>query len=121
MKSLHTTRQKALHPHNTPAGPWQVISVNLIGELPESKGYNVICVIVDWFSKQIHALPTTTKVTAEGMATLYRDQVFRLHGLLKKIIHDRGLQFDAKFMKELYKVLYIEGNPSTVYHPQTDS
>ena len=90
-KSLHTTRQKALHPHNTPAKPWQVISVDLISELPESKGYNTICVIVDWFSKQIHALPTITKVTAEGMAVLYKDQVFRLYELLKKIIHDRGL------------------------------
>ena len=57
---------------------------------------------------------------AEGMAVLYRDQVFRLYRLSKKIIHDRGLQFDAKFMRELYKVLYIEGNPSTAYHPQTD-
>ena len=59
--------------------------------MPESKGYNAICVIVDQFSKQIHALPTITKVTAEGMATLYRDQVFRLYRLLKKIIYDRGL------------------------------
>ena len=121
MKSLHTTRQKALHPHDTLVRPWQVISVNLISELPESKRYNTICVIVDWFSKQIHALPTTTKVTAERIAALYRDQVFRLHELPKKIIHDRGLQFDTKFMKELYKVLYIEGNPSTAYHSQTDS
>ena len=120
MKSLHTTKQKASHPHDTPARPWQVISVDLISELPEFKGYNAICVIVDWFSKEIHALPTTTKVTAERMATLYRDQVFRLYGLLKKIIHDRGLQFNTKFMRELYKVLYIEGNPSTVYHSQTD-
>ena len=55
------------------------------------------------------------------MAALYRDQVFRLHGLLKKIIHDRGLQFDTKFMRELYKVLHIEGNPSTAYHSQTNS
>ena len=58
---------------------------------------------------------------AEGMAALYRDQVFRLYGLLKKIIHDRGLQFDAKFIKELYKVLYIKENLSTVYYSQTDS
>ena len=120
-KSLRTARQKALHPHDTPAGPWQVISVDLIGELPESKGYNAICVIVDRFSKQIHALPTTTKVIAEGMAALYRDQVFKLYRLLKKIIHDRGLQFNAKFMRELYKALYIEGNPSTAYHSQTNS
>ena len=55
------------------------------------------------------------------MAVLYRDQVFRLYRLLKKIIHDRGLQFDTKFMRELYKVLYIKGNPSIAYYPQTDS
>ena len=87
----------------------------------ESKEYNTICVIVNQFFKQIHALPTITKVTTEGIATLYRNQVFRLYELLKKIIHDRGLQFDAKFMRELYKVLYIEGNPSTAYHSQTNS
>ena len=75
---------------------------------------------MDRFSKQIHAVPTTTKLTAEGMAKIYRDHVFRLHGLPKKIIHDRGSQFDAKMMKELYKLLHIEGNPSTAYHPQTD-
>ena len=60
------------------------------------------------------------KLTSEGMAKLYRDHVFCLHGLLKKIIHDRGPQFDAKFMKELYHLLCIKGNPSTAYHPQTD-
>ena len=89
--------------------------------MPESKGYNTICVIVNQFSKQIHALPTITKVTAEGMAVLYKDQVFRLYKLLKKIIHDRGPQFDTKFMRELYKVLHIEGNPFIAYYPQTDS
>lgn len=68
----------------------------------------------------MHAIPTTTKLTAEGMAQIYRDHVFRLHGLPKKIIHDRGTQFDASMMKELYKLLHIEGNPSTAYHPQTD-
>ena len=54
------------------------------------------------------------------MAKLYRDQVFRLHGIPRKIIHDRGPQFASKFMTKLYKLLGIEGNPSTAYHPQTD-
>ena len=105
-----------MHPHDTLARLWQVISVNLIGELPESKGYNTICVIVDQFSKQIHTLPTTTKVTTEGIVVLYKNQVFKLYKLLKKIIHNRGLQFNTKFMRELYKVLYIKGNPFIVYY-----
>ncbi|KAL5498599.1 hypothetical protein ACEPAH_1953 [Sanghuangporus vaninii] len=119
-KALRTTRAKVLHPNEVPEAPWQIVTVDLIGELPESNGFNAICVIVDRFSKQIHAIPTTTKLTAEGMAKIYRDQVFRLHGLPRKIIHDRGVQFDAKMMRELYKLLHIEGNPSTAYHPQTD-
>ena len=61
-----------------------------------------------------------TSIMAQGMAALYRDHVFRLHGLPSKIIHDRGVQFDARFMRELYKLLHIEANPSTAYHPQTD-
>ncbi|KAL5498856.1 hypothetical protein ACEPAH_1374 [Sanghuangporus vaninii] len=119
--ALRVTRARVLHLNEVLEAPWQIVTVDLIGELPESNGFNAICIVVDRFSKQIHAIPTMTKLTAEGMARIYRDQVFRLHGLPKKIIHDRGVQFDAKMMKELYKLLHIEGNPSTAYHPQTDS
>ena len=80
----------------------------------------MICVFVDRFSKMTHFVPTTTRITAQGMARLYLDNVFRLHGIPSKIIHDRGVQFDAAFMKEFYRLLRIEGNPSTAYHPQTD-
>ena len=94
--------------------------MDLIGELPESQGYNAICVFVDRFSKMIHAVPTTTELTAEGMALLYCDHIFNRHGVPWKFIHDRGTQFESRFMKELYRLLTIEANPSTAYHPQTD-
>ena len=119
-KSRRTPWRAPLNPHDVPEGPWETISVNLIGELPTSKGYNRICVIVDRFSKQTHLIPTSMTVTAQGMAEIYRDHIFRLHGIPKKIIHDRGPQFDSLFMKNLYKLIGIEGNPSTAYHPQTD-
>ena len=76
--------------------------------------------VVDRFTKQIHVLPTNTTITSEGMARLYRDHVFKLHGIPQKIIHDWGPQFNSHFMKDLYKLLNIERNPSTAYHPQTD-
>src|SRR6201999_3809543 len=37
-----------------------------------------------------------------------------------KVIHDRGPQYHSRFMKELYKLLGIEGNFTTAYHPQTN-
>lgn len=62
----------------------------------------------------------TTKLTTEGMAKIYKDQVFWLYRLPRKIIHNRGSQFNAEVMRELYKLLHIEGNPSMAYYPQTD-
>lgn len=37
-----------------------------------------------------------------------------------KVIGDRGSIFVSAFMRELYRLLGIELNPSTAYHPQTD-
>jgi len=36
------------------------------------------------------------------------------------VVSDRGPQFVAEFMKELYRLLGIELASSTAYHPQTD-
>ena len=109
-----------LHPNEVPEGPWQIISVDMMGPLPESKGFDTILVIVDRFTKKSFFLPTNSKITSKGIATLYRDRVFSEHRLPKKVISDRGPQFISKFMKELYETLGIKGNPSTAYHPQTD-
>ena len=76
-KPIRQNPHNLLHLHDE---PWQVISVDLIGELPESQGYNAICVVVDHFTKQIHVLPTNTTTTLEGMARLYCAHVFKLHG-----------------------------------------
>ena len=36
-----------LVPNKVPNGPWEIISTDLITQLPESNGYNAICVIID--------------------------------------------------------------------------
>ncbi len=56
----------------------------------------------------------------EGLARLFRDNVWKLHGLLKSVISDRGPQFAAGLIKELNKMLGIETKLSTAYYPQTD-
>ena len=77
-------------------------------------------VVVDWFTKMAHFMPTTEKTTAEGLARLFRDNVWRLHGLPESIISDRGPQFAAGLMRELNELLGIKTKLSTAFHPQTD-
>ena len=61
----------------------------------------------------------TEKITAEGLAKLFRDNVWKLHGLPKSVILDRRPQFATGLIKELNKMLGIETKLSTAYHPQT--
>ena len=68
----------------------------------------------------VHFIPTTEKTSAKGLARLFRDNVWKLHGLPESIISDRGPQFAAGLMRELNRILEIESKLSMVFHPQTN-
>jgi hypothetical protein len=109
-----------IQPQEVPEGPWQTIGIDLIGPLPVSKGKDAILNIVDHYTKQIHLFPVTTQLTADGVASIYFEQVFLLHGIPKNIISDRGPQFAARSMHALYKRLGIDAGLTTAYHPQAN-
>ena len=94
--------------------------VDFITKLPLAQGYDSILVVVDQFTKMAYFVPTTEKTTAESLARLFRDNVWRLHRLPKSIISDRGPQFVAGLMKELNGLLEIETKLSMAFHPQTN-
>ena len=95
--------------------------MDFITKLLVSKGHDLILVVCDKFSKMSHFVATTEKTMAEGLARLFRDNVWKLHGLPESVISDRGLQFAAELTKELNKMLGIETKLSTAYYSQTDS
>ena len=99
---------------------WSHISADFITKLPLAQGYDAILVVCDCFSKMAHFIATTEKTSAEGLAKLFRDHIWKLHGLPKSIISDRGVQFAAGMMKELNSLLGIQTKLSTAYHPQTN-
>ena len=109
-----------LQPLAIPEERWDAITMDFISELPESGGYDAIMVAVDSVGKRSHFIKTVTTVTAACAANLYVRNVWKLHGLPCKVISDRGPQFVAAFMKELFRLLRIEAASSTAYHPQTD-
>ncbi|GAW05938.1 Retrotransposable element Tf2 155 kDa protein type 1 [Lentinula edodes] len=103
-----------------PEGPWQFITVDFIGPLPESNGYDFIMVVVDRFLKRAHFLPCNSTITAEGAADLFMERIWCLHGTPRKVLSDRGPQFISKFLARIYERMGIKRSLSTAYHAQTD-
>jgi len=109
-----------LRPNQVLERLWQHILVDFIMKLPMSKGHDSILVVCDRFSKMFHFVATTEKTTAEDLARLFRDNMWKLHGLPESVILDREPQFAAGLMKELNKMLGIETKLSMAYHLETD-
>jgi len=107
-------------PNAIPEKPWSYISADFITKLPLAQGYDAILVVCNRFSKMAHFIATTERTSAEGLARLFRDQVWKLHRLPESIVSDRGVQFAAGMIKELNNLLGIQTKLSTAYHPQTD-
>jgi hypothetical protein len=120
MKNFPSAPAGRLSPNAIPERRWQVITTDLIPGLPESHGFNTIWVAVDRLSKRVHIAPTTNEVDSVGLARLFRDHVWRHHGLPDQIISDRGAQFVSSFTRELNRLLGIQTALSTAFHPQTD-
>src|SRR5258707_12683197 len=92
----------------------------MIGELPDSKGYNAVLMVVDCLSKRIHAIPTVTSLDSAGVAQLFLEHIWRHHRLLEEVISDHGSAFVSNFSCKLAALLGVKLTPSTSYHPQTD-
>jgi len=107
-------------PNSIPEKPWTYISADFITKLPLAQGYDSILVVVDQLTKMVHFIPTIEETSAEGLAKLFRDNVWKLHGLPESIISDRGPQFVAGLMRELNRILGMKSKLLTVFHPQTD-
>jgi len=99
---------------------WQHILVDFITKLPVSRGHDLALVVYNRFLKMLHFIVMTERITVEGLARLFRDNMWKLYGLLESVILDRRPQFVAGLMKKLNEILEIETKLSTAFHPQTN-
>ena len=70
--------------------------MDFITELLWSNGFSAIRVVVCRLTKMRHLIPCHDTCTTEQLAGLYACQVFRLHGLPKSVVSDRGTQSITK-------------------------
>ena len=79
-----------LRPNEVPEKLWQYILVDFITKLPVSRGHNSILAVYDRFSTMSHFVVMTEKTMVEGLARLFRNHVWKLHGFLESVISDKG-------------------------------
>ena len=81
-----------------PVKLWTYIMVDFITKLPIVAGKDAILVVYDRLSKMMHFVATTKRTSVEGLAQLFRDNVWKLHGLPESMVSDRGPQFVAELL-----------------------
>lgn len=63
--------------------------MDFIEGLPQSHVKDVIMVVVDRLTKYTHFIALSHPYTAQTIAKLFTDQIFKLHGTPKSIVSDR--------------------------------
>jgi len=95
--------------------------MDLITDLPKSQGFDSILTIINQgCSKAAKFIPCTKTINGTGVALEYLKHLVPWFRLPKRIISDRDPQFTSAFVKEMCKVLGIQQNLLTAFHPCTD-
>jgi len=94
--------------------------MDFIVKLPESIDFDTVMIIVNLVSKRTNFILIYMIVTTEGAIRLFLHDVWKLHNLPTCIVLNKGLQFIACFIKELYCLLGIESASSMAWYIQLD-
>ena len=119
-KNFPSKKSGLLKPNLIPSRPWEIVTMDLLTDLPESEGYDAILVAVDRFAKMIRCIRTNKTMTSSALVRLCWDHIWKDFGCPRIIMSDRGPQFASKFVKAHNEILGIQTALSTAYHPQTD-
>lgn len=76
--------------------------------------------VVDSFTKYGHFISLLHPFTAAGVAKVFLNQIYRLHGLPNAIVSDRDRLFTSHFWQELFRLADVKLQMSSTYHPQSD-
>ena len=83
----------------------------------DTKGHDVIWVIVDRLTKSAHFLFVNMKYSLEKLAQLYLDEIIQLHRVPVSIVSDKKPRFVSRFWQRMQEAMGSKFHLSTAYHP----
>ena len=90
------------------------VSMDFIVSLPlTASDHTAILVLVDYFSKMAHFVPTTNYLHAQETAAPFMHTVIRLHTCPGEIVSPRDPRFTSNFFREFCKLAGVHQNMSS--------
>ena len=120
MKNKTEVTAGKLNLSEIPEKPQTYLTVDFITKLPLVAEKDAILVVCNRLSKMTHFVATIEETIVEGLVRLFKNNMWKFHGLSESIVLDKGPQFAVEMTKELNSMLEIEIKLSTLFHPKTD-
>ena len=103
----------------TPTRPWELVTTDIMGPLPNSgDGNKFVLVVIDHFTKwvELYPLPEISAKTVANRLML----TFLRFGIPDTLLSDQGSNYQSELMVELCELLDIHKVRTSPYHPQCD-
>ena len=101
-------------------GPWDTLSVDIVGPLPADRRHEFVVVFVDCFSRYSILVPASNH-TANTVSDALLQHVVPYFGTPRRLLLDRGREFVGEVWASLTRSLGIQRLLTSPYHPEGNS
>ena len=101
-------------------GPWDTLSVDIVGPLPADRRHEFLIVFIDCYSRYTILVPANNHTASTVSDALLR-HVVPYFGTPRRLLSDRGREFVGEVWSELTRSLGIQRLLTSPYHPEGNS
>ena len=102
------------------SGPWDMLSVDIVGPLPADRRHEFLIVFVDCYSRYTILVPASNH-TANTVSDALLRHVVPYFGTPRRLLSDRGREFVGEVWSKLTRSLGIQRLLTSPYHPEGNS
>ena len=120
-----STRERLRSPPETTrsiqsSGPWDTLSVDIVGPLPADRQHEFLIVFVDCYSRYTILVPASNHTASTVSDALLR-HVVPYFGTPRRLLSDRGREFVGEVWSKPTRSLGIQRLLTSPYHPEGNS
>ena len=101
-------------------GPWDALSVDIVGPLPTDRRHEFLIVFVDCYSRYTILVPASNH-TASTVSDALPRHVVPYFGTSRRLLSNRGREFVGEIWGKLMRSLGVQWLLTSPYHPEGNS